>query len=206
MNHLGVPLPRRDPNFLDCWQVLRRRDDFQAGVNLTVQLGMDRLNRARNNLKHVGALPGREAVDYALCATKTFFEDNTKPVFGVAFDAIDMADVDCGAAGAGGAACASAAAPTAALAHGGSCSATAPKRSANSLSNGGAGMASDHADCHRVPHLVALLALVVLDHVAHGPKAQWHETYNRGCGDDDDDGGDVRYHWSILVLHRPTVI
>lgn len=77
MDHLGTPLPRRDPNFLDYWRVLRRRDDFQAGVNLTGQLGMERLNRARNNLKHVGALPGREAVNYALSATKTFFEDNS---------------------------------------------------------------------------------------------------------------------------------
>jgi hypothetical protein len=32
-------------------------------------------------------------VDDALRSTTTFFEDNTEPVFGVAFDAIDLADV-----------------------------------------------------------------------------------------------------------------
>lgn len=54
---------------------------------------MDRLNRYRNALKHVGAFPGRQAVEDALTTTTSFFENNTPAVFGVAFDAIDMTDV-----------------------------------------------------------------------------------------------------------------
>jgi hypothetical protein len=92
-DHLGAHLPRRDPGFLDYWQILRRTDDFPAGVNLTGQPAMDRLNRYRNALKHAGALPGRDAVQEARVTTASFFEDNTEAVFGVAFDAIDMADV-----------------------------------------------------------------------------------------------------------------
>jgi hypothetical protein len=92
-DHLGASLPRRDPGFLDYWQILRRTDAFPAGVNLTGQPAMDRLNRYRNALKHAGALPGGDAVQEARITTTSFFEENTEAVFGVAFDAIDMADV-----------------------------------------------------------------------------------------------------------------
>lgn len=92
-DHLRAPLPRRDPNFLDYWQILRCTETFPAGVGLSGQPGMDRLNRYRNALKHAGAFPGCEAVEDALTTTASFFENNTPIVFGVAFDAIDMTDV-----------------------------------------------------------------------------------------------------------------
>ena len=92
-DHLGVQPPARDPNFLDYWHILRPTDAFPAGVSLTGRGRMDRLNRHRNALKHAGALPSRAAVEDSLTSTKSFFEDNTEVVFGVAFDAIDMADV-----------------------------------------------------------------------------------------------------------------
>lgn len=92
-DHLGAPLPRRDPGFLDYWQILRRTDAFPAGVDLTGQPAMDRLNRYRNALKHAGAWPSREAVEDALTSTASFFENNVAAVFGVAFDAINMTDV-----------------------------------------------------------------------------------------------------------------
>ncbi len=93
VDHLRAPLPRRDPNFLDYWQILRRTETFPAGVELSGQPGMDRLNRYRNALKHAGAFPSREAVEDALTTTTSFFENNTPIAFGVAFDAIDMTDV-----------------------------------------------------------------------------------------------------------------
>jgi hypothetical protein len=93
VDHLGATPKRRDPNFLDYWQILRRTETFPAGVELSGQPGMDRLNRYRNALKHAGAWPGREAVEDALASTASFFENNTPVAFGVAFDAIDMADV-----------------------------------------------------------------------------------------------------------------
>jgi hypothetical protein len=92
-DRLGAPLPRRDPNFLDYWQILRRTESFPDGVELSGQPGMDRLNRYRNALKHAGAWPGREAVEDALASTASFFENNTPVAFGVAFAAINMADV-----------------------------------------------------------------------------------------------------------------
>jgi hypothetical protein len=92
-DHLGATLPRRDPNFLDYWQILRPTESFPAGVELSGQPGMDRLNRYRNALKHAGAWPGREAVEDTMASTASFFENNTPVAFGVAFDAIDMTDV-----------------------------------------------------------------------------------------------------------------
>ncbi len=92
-DHLGAPLPRRDPSFLDYWQILRRTETFPTGVELSGQPGMDRLNRYRNALKHAGAFPGREAVEDALTTASSFFENNTPAVFGVAFDVIDMTDI-----------------------------------------------------------------------------------------------------------------
>jgi len=92
-DHLGASLPRRDPNFLDYWQILRRTDIFTAGVDLSGQPAMDRLNRHRNALKHAGAFPGREAVEDARSSVSSFFENNTPAVFAVEFATIDMADV-----------------------------------------------------------------------------------------------------------------
>lgn len=92
-DHLGAQMPQRDPNFLDYWHLLRPTDTFPGGVNLTGRGRMDRLNRNRNALKHAGAFPSHEIVGDALRATESFFEDNTEKVFGVAFDAIDMADI-----------------------------------------------------------------------------------------------------------------
>jgi hypothetical protein len=92
-DHLGAPLNRRDPNFLDYWQVLRRTEKFADGVDLSGQPAMDRLNRYRNALKHVGAFPGREAVEDARSSVTSFFENNTPIVFAVEFAAIDMAYV-----------------------------------------------------------------------------------------------------------------
>jgi hypothetical protein len=92
-DHLGAPLPRRDPNFLDYWQILRSTDIFTAGVDLSGQPAMDRLNRYRNALEHAGAFPGREAVEDARSSVSSFFENNTPAVFAVDFAAIDMADV-----------------------------------------------------------------------------------------------------------------
>jgi hypothetical protein len=92
-DYLGAQMPKGDPGFMDYWHILRPTEAFRAGVSLSGRGRMDRLNRNRNALKHAGALPSREAVDDAFRSTTTFFEDNTELVFGVAFDAIDMADV-----------------------------------------------------------------------------------------------------------------
>jgi hypothetical protein len=92
-DHLRAPLPRRDPNFLEYWQVLRPTATFTDGVELSGHPGMDRLNRHRNALKHAGAMPSRAAVEDVRASTTSFLEDNTPRVFAIDFAAIDMADV-----------------------------------------------------------------------------------------------------------------
>jgi hypothetical protein len=93
-DHLGLPAQRRDPNFMDYWRILAPTSDFPAGVALSGQQGMDRLNRHRNALKHAGAMPGMGAVQDANRSVSSFFEDNTPRVFiDVEFSNIDMADV-----------------------------------------------------------------------------------------------------------------
>jgi hypothetical protein len=92
-DHLGAPLRRRDPNFLDYWQILRRTESFPVGVELSGQPGMDRLNRYRNALKHAGAWPGREAVEDAHSSVRRFLEGNTPKVFGIEFGDINLVNV-----------------------------------------------------------------------------------------------------------------
>jgi len=92
--HLNAPVPTKgDPGFMDYWHILRRTDAFPAGVNLLGKGRIERLNRNRNAFKHVGSPPSQSHVDDGLRSATIFFEDNTEPVFGMAFDAIDLADV-----------------------------------------------------------------------------------------------------------------
>jgi hypothetical protein len=92
-DHLGAPLPRRDPGFLEYWSILEPSETFADGVHLYGKPAMDKLNRHRNGLKHAGAMPGPGAVSESSASASRFFETNTNIVFGLNFDAIDMADL-----------------------------------------------------------------------------------------------------------------
>lgn len=91
--HLQAPPPRRNPDFLDYFHLLRASESFPAGVDLAGRQAMDRLNRHRVALKHTGATPGSAAIEDARTTVASFFEDNTPRVFAVDFDSIAMADV-----------------------------------------------------------------------------------------------------------------
>jgi hypothetical protein len=92
-DHLGVPSQKNEPKFMDYWFLLSPKEGFPNGVNLSSKGRMEQLNRNRNAFKHAGAPPSRGAVDDAIRAATIFFEGNTEKVFGIAFEAIDMADV-----------------------------------------------------------------------------------------------------------------
>lgn len=89
--HLGVTLPNHI-QFMKYWDELHPKK-HPNGVDLSVKVGMDRLNRHRNTFKHTGVPPGIQAIELARSDVAVFFEDNAPKVFGVSFAAIDMSDL-----------------------------------------------------------------------------------------------------------------
>jgi hypothetical protein len=87
-DHLRANLsPRLD--FMAYWAEIQSK----ANVQLTSKTAMDRLNRRRVDFKHHGNLPSTESLVRVCADVSTFFEENTPLVFGIDYDAIDMADV-----------------------------------------------------------------------------------------------------------------
>jgi hypothetical protein len=87
--HLGAEAPREFPPHRDVLSTAK----LSGGVDLTVKQGMVRLNKVRVNLKHHGVQPGKAAIDKSLIDAATFFAANTRPVFGIDYDQVSMADV-----------------------------------------------------------------------------------------------------------------
>ncbi|MDQ7910798.1 hypothetical protein RB614_40535 [Phytohabitans sp. ZYX-F-186] len=77
------------PKFMDYWKTLK--DDVPGG--LTSMRGMDRLNRARNDLKHNGVAPSASTIELAVADTATFMVATTQAVFGVEYAEVSMVDV-----------------------------------------------------------------------------------------------------------------
>lgn len=87
-DHLGANLsPKLD--FLGYWAEIKSK----ANVQLTGKTSMDRLNRRRVDFKHHGNLPSIESLANARADVSTFFEENTPLVFGIDYNAVDMADL-----------------------------------------------------------------------------------------------------------------
>jgi hypothetical protein len=87
-DHLGANLsPRLD--FMAYWTEIQSK----ANVQLTSKTAMDRLTRRRVDFKHHGNLPSTESLARACADVSAFFEENTPLVFGIDYDAIDMADL-----------------------------------------------------------------------------------------------------------------
>jgi len=89
--HLKANLPAQI-QFMKYWTELHP-NKLKGGVELSAKIAMDRLNRLRNALKHLGTLPGLAAVEQARADVTVFFEDNTPKVFGVPFAGIDMSSL-----------------------------------------------------------------------------------------------------------------
>jgi len=90
-DNCGISLPRF-VHFMDYWKKLDPAVQ-PAGVKLSGERAMTRLNDLRNAFKHHGTLPSISAIQQACSDVRTFLEDNTQTVFGIAFDNIDMTEV-----------------------------------------------------------------------------------------------------------------
>jgi hypothetical protein len=84
--HAG--LPRRPREFRKYWAELA-----PAGITLTGELPMERLNRLRTDFKHLGTMPHPAAIEQARSDVTGFFEDNTPVVFSIRFDGVEMTDL-----------------------------------------------------------------------------------------------------------------
>lgn len=60
---------------------------------LTGRKGVGRITDQRNAFKHANLWPSAQAIEGFRADTEVFFEENTPKVFGVAYEAIDMADL-----------------------------------------------------------------------------------------------------------------
>lgn len=87
-DHFGAKATRE---FEKYWETLSPY--LPDGVDLAVQQGMKRLNKARVSLKHYDAPPGRDTINMAVADTATFMATNTVLVFGLDYETVSMAYV-----------------------------------------------------------------------------------------------------------------
>jgi hypothetical protein len=90
-DHRGVNLPKF-VQFHEYWKRLDPAND-PNGVALSGERAMTRLNDLRTAFKHHGTMPSAAAIARACDDVRAFLEANTLTVFGMPFDAIDMAEV-----------------------------------------------------------------------------------------------------------------
>ncbi|MEU2866787.1 hypothetical protein [Streptomyces mirabilis] len=83
---------RRDPFIKRFFEGLHP-SNFPGGVELHGQYGIKRLNDLRNGFKHTAGFPGPNAIADVKADTAHFFLENTRRVFGFAFDDVDLAEV-----------------------------------------------------------------------------------------------------------------
>jgi hypothetical protein len=83
--HNGVT-PSKRSDFLDYWSLFEQ----QAQLQVTSKVSMDRLNRARVNLKHGGVLPAHQEIAGFRAAVTGFLEDNALPLLGVNLNEVSL--------------------------------------------------------------------------------------------------------------------
>jgi hypothetical protein len=85
--HNSVTFPKqRSPDFLEYWRLFEQQTELQV----TSKVSMDRLNRARGNLKHGGVLPAHDEIEGFRARVTSFLEDNALPLLGVNFDDVSL--------------------------------------------------------------------------------------------------------------------
>lgn len=82
---------KASPNFEDYWEPINKK--LPDNVELSGRTKMRALNKARVSLKHHGVLPAHEEINRLRTDTTAFLDENTRRVFGVEFDDIDMAEL-----------------------------------------------------------------------------------------------------------------
>jgi hypothetical protein len=86
--HVGAVVSKK-ADFLGYWPPIKER----LGADLPLQPAMKRLNQARVGLKHSGIRPTRDQTDDLSSKTVAFFDQTSRMVFGVSFDALSSASL-----------------------------------------------------------------------------------------------------------------
>lgn len=76
-------------NFMEYWEEIKRNSDTE----LTQKASMKRLNKARVNLKHYGNRPNDDDIESHRANVRSFFEENTKQIFGVEYSEVTLVDL-----------------------------------------------------------------------------------------------------------------
>lgn len=94
--HLDLAKRLAKIEFMEYWPLLSRKlADGQRG-ELTQMIAIERLNKARVDLKHYGNPPSKFAIDDFRASVMNFFEENTSKVFEVEFSGISLIElVEC---------------------------------------------------------------------------------------------------------------
>jgi hypothetical protein len=72
--------------FMEYWGKVKQHSSMKLGQKSE----MNRLNKARTNLKHQGIRPGQSDIDSLRVGTQSFFEENVPKVFGIDFYDISL--------------------------------------------------------------------------------------------------------------------
>lgn len=75
------------PSFMDYWDILNRK---LGPDELEQKESMRRLNKARVALKHYGTFPSDLDIESFRASTTSFFQDNTRRVFGIDLDEVSL--------------------------------------------------------------------------------------------------------------------
>jgi hypothetical protein len=84
--HNAITFGQRAPDLMAYWSLF----DEQAHLQLTSKTAINRLNKARINLKHAGVPPAHADVEGFRAVVTSFFEDNALTLLGVEFDQISL--------------------------------------------------------------------------------------------------------------------
>lgn len=75
---------RKRRNFMEYWQII---DD------LGYEVGMDKINNVRKNLKHIGIYPSKNQIDNIRPLVTSFLEENTSRFFSRSFEELSLIDL-----------------------------------------------------------------------------------------------------------------
>lgn len=88
--HYNVKKSKGQISFMEYWTLLSPK--IPKG-ELTQQIAMERLNKARVGLKHYGNLPSKIGIESFRASATNFFEENTHLIFKIDFSTISLVDL-----------------------------------------------------------------------------------------------------------------
>jgi hypothetical protein len=88
--YLDVGKGKGEIRFLEYWGILASK--LPPGVP-THKESMEKLNRARVDLKHLGILPSKSQIEEFRAIVTNFFEENSLRIFGIKFSEVSLIDL-----------------------------------------------------------------------------------------------------------------